>query len=164
MRKALVALALFASTFAVAGVGVDRDREVVFSSYRTYAWHEGRPAASDLLQQRIVSAVDDELKARGLHETDETPDLYVVTHSVFNTDDADRPNTEDPLADWRGWGGGWSRTPADVPAVSFGTLFIDMIDARSGKLVWRGLRSGSQGNGKKIDKTVSKMFSGLPPD
>jgi hypothetical protein len=49
-----------------------------------------------------------------------------------------------------------------------GTLVVDMFDANTKKLLWRGnatdtLSDKSDKNIKKLDKSVEKMFKDFPP-
>jgi hypothetical protein len=75
-----------------------------------------------------------------------------------------------------GFGGGWrwregafgeSTTTADTYKV--GTLVIDLFDANTKTLIWRGsssdtLSDKSDKNIKNLDKGVQKMFDHFPPD
>jgi hypothetical protein len=68
---------------------------------------------------------------------------------------------------WRGFGGfGDSTTTVDTYKV--GTLVIDLFDASTKKLIWRGsasdtLSDKSDKNIKTLDKAVQKMFDRFPP-
>ena len=69
---------------------------------------------------------------------------------------------------WRGFGGfGESTTTADTYKV--GTLVVDLFDANTKALIWRGsssdtLSDKSDKNIKNLDKGVQKMFDHFPPD
>jgi hypothetical protein len=69
---------------------------------------------------------------------------------------------------WRGFGGfGESTTTFDTYTV--GTLVVDLFDAKSKNLVWRGVSSGMLSNksGKNIEKLnrgVQKLFQHFPPE
>ena len=68
---------------------------------------------------------------------------------------------------WRGFGGfGDSTTTVDTYKV--GTLVVDLFDAGTKKLIWRGsasdtLSDKSDKNIKTLDKAVQKMFDRFPP-
>ena len=78
----VAALTLGLATPALSAVSVDHDAKTNFTTFKTYHWGSGTPAASDLHQKRIEAAVDRELKAKGLTrvEGDAPADLLVVTH------------------------------------------------------------------------------------
>src|SRR5207247_1071635 len=68
---------------------------------------------------------------------------------------------------WR-WGGGFGNATTTVDNYKVGTLVVDMFDANSKKLVWRGSSSvslsyKSEKNIKNLDKGVQKMFDHYPP-
>ena len=95
MKRTLCSLAALAALLLVAGcsslsVSYDYDNNVDFAKYRSFAWM-ARPdmlaadaaqaqQRNDLLDRRIRSAVEGELKARGLTPADSGPDLLVVYH------------------------------------------------------------------------------------
>jgi hypothetical protein len=67
---------------------------------------------------------------------------------------------------WRGFGdGNINITEQDYKA---GTLVIDMYDAKTRQLLWRGSAEGTLSdkpakNENKLDKAVAKMFKDFPP-
>jgi len=155
---------LFVSDSASAAkISSGHDPAADFSTYRTFAWRDGKPAEIAKAQGWIVSAVERELVARGLEKLDAGPDLYVMTFALVDK------HTLDELADlttWEFWTGVKSVRAADVGA---GTLVVDLVDAHSEQIVWRGLATGAvsgnvEKNRKKIDKLVRKLFETLPGD
>ena len=69
---------------------------------------------------------------------------------------------------WGGWGGGWGTTQTTVTKVPVGTLLLDMYDANTHQLIWRGrssdtLSNNGDKNTKKLDKDIDKMLNGFPP-
>jgi hypothetical protein len=68
---------------------------------------------------------------------------------------------------WR-WGGGFGDATTSVDTYKVGTLVVDMFDAHTKKLIWRGSASGtlsdkSDKNIKNFDKGVQKMLDHFPP-
>jgi hypothetical protein len=66
---------------------------------------------------------------------------------------------------------GWKR-PMGVTDESWGlemgVLVVDLLDAASGRLIWRGIATGNvakkpEKRGEKLDNTMAKMFKGFPP-
>jgi hypothetical protein len=150
---------------ASAAVNVDHEDGVEFASYRTYAWRAGTEAARPQVQQWIVSAVERELKARGLRKVlDRRADLYVVTHAFAEMNARTRANyVHLDVYDV-------GVITSDVVLATRGTLMIDLLDGDSQRPVWRGMASEVMGDPapeklrKKIDKVTRKMFKSFPPD
>jgi hypothetical protein len=66
------------------------------------------------------------------------------------------------------WKGGYTDFTTTVDTYQVGTLVVDLFDANTKKLVWRGsssksLSSKSDKNFKNLDKGVQKMFEHFPP-
>jgi hypothetical protein len=69
-----------------------------------------------------------------------------------------------------GWGYGAGTTTYEVREREYATLVIDMVDAETGALIWRGKRvtrvhshSKPDDVDKKVNKTVAKILSSFPP-
>jgi hypothetical protein len=160
----IILAALFLSLAApgYAGVSVEHDREADFSRYTTYAWGEGTPARRPDVQELIVAAVERELAARGLRRVDEGASLNVLTHALVDK------HTLEKLADptyFKFWSG---VNIVDPSMLKEGSLVVDLQDAGSETIVWRGLATATvdvsfKKIGRKIDKVVAKMFREFPP-
>jgi hypothetical protein len=69
---------------------------------------------------------------------------------------------------WRGFGG-FGEATTTVDTYKVGTLVVDLFDAHSKTLIWRGsssdtLSDKSEKNIENLDKGVQKMFDHFPPD
>ena len=61
--------------------------------------------------------------------------------------------------------------PADVVQYEAGTLLLDIVDAQTNRLIWRGWTQNSVGDmledrdvmARTIDKAVARMLQRLPP-
>ena len=122
------------------GVRTDYDLETDFSEFESYRWLEPPPARdprleNDLIRKRIRRAVDDELAAKGLtpREAGE-PDLFVTYHAIIERK-VDIETTHYGYG-YRRYGSRYSEVYAREYEV--GTLIIDLVDADSRELVWRG--------------------------
>jgi hypothetical protein len=80
--------------------------------------------------------------------------------------------TTQTRVDVSGYGGyryrSWGTATAHVSEIPIGNLMVDLVDASSGQLVWRGMASGTvsskpEKSEKKINKVVGKMFKDFPP-
>jgi Domain of unknown function (DUF4136) len=163
MRNWIIVVALLAApapTFAQK-VNVDSDRSAAFARYRTYAWTAGTPAANPLAQNRIHAAVESQLAAHGFTPA-ATPDVFVATIVVTH-------QQKELVAN--GFGGGFmlgGYATATVQTYEQGTLVVDLYDARTKQLVWRGkgtdmLSDKPEKNTAKMNKAIAKMFEQYPP-
>jgi len=162
---ALSALALLTLT-AVAyaqQVNTDSDPAARFSQYKTYAWTTGTPSPNPLGEQRIHDAVDGQLRAKGLTLNRERPDLIVATHVMSHEE---KEIVADGFAYGPWWYGG-GITTTRVNTYLQGTLVVDIYDAATKKMIWRGTATDTVSdkaakNTKKINKALTKMFQRYP--
>ena len=151
-------------------VKADYDKRANFAGYKTFAFKKGTDAPTPFAQERIVSAISSQLKARGMSES-ETPDLLVYTHVQISTEQ--RVDTTGfgygGYPGWGGWGGGYATSSAVVTNVPIGTLITDIVDAKTNELVWRGVATDTlltnptpEKSEKRINKAVTKLFYKYP--
>lgn len=156
-------------------VNSDFDDTVNFTPYHTFAWLEQPDQVKDHLTrmgqitQHIEQAIERELQADGYQKADDTPDFFLVYHTSL-----ERQITGATIDTW-GYGyrraglrrGGVMMADVDVHAYQEGTLIIDIVDAKSNTLVWRGTASGAVNSPsqaeKKIDEAVRKILAEFPP-
>jgi hypothetical protein len=160
----LAALALVMSTAAAYAqkVNVDSDPAAPFATYKTYAWVDGTPAPNPLNEDRLHMAVDAHLALRGLRMNTTDPDVVVVTH-VTTKEHQELVVSGFGYGAW--WGGGYGT--ANVETSIEGTLVVDLYDAHTKKMVWRGVATATASdkptkNAKKMDKALDKMFEKFP--
>jgi hypothetical protein len=150
-------------------VKTDFDHQANFSHYKTYSWQEIKPENS-LWTARIKSAVDAQLAAKGWTKVESGADVAVVAIATSHTE-----KTLQTFYDgmgggwrWRGFGGMGEATTTEQDYKE-GTLVVDMYDAKTKQLVWRGssgdtVSNNAQKNEKNLDKGVAKMFRKFPPE
>jgi hypothetical protein len=185
MRASLLLLPLLLLLSACQTPRLERDFDPNrdFAAYRSWSWQE--PAVqfkpndprinSDLTSQRIRSAVSEQLDQRGLRAAAaNTPgDLKVQMWMIV---DNRQQQVSTQVGGWSDpWGGGFWGGPSYVETRTLdyqvGTLQIDMLDGKDGKLVWRGsaeqvLRSRQPSPGEReasIRATVAEVLSQYPP-
>ncbi|HTF18450.1 MAG TPA: DUF4136 domain-containing protein, partial [Chryseolinea sp.] len=93
-----------------------------------------------LNKTRIVNAVDNEMTARGYTKSD-NPDFLVDLHVKLEQEESATATTTGAGGYGRwgyGWGGGFSTTTVDVNKYTNGTLFVNVIDKASEKIIWQG--------------------------
>jgi Domain of unknown function (DUF4136) len=146
-------------------VHTDYDKNVVFEKFHTYSW--GRVQTSNpLWQTRVEDAIDKSLQEKGWQKVASGGD--VVVSAVGATHNQQEYTTfYDGMGGWRWRGFGEATTMVDTYKV--GTLVVDLYDASSKQLVWRGTATNTlsdkpENNEKSLDKAVDKMFKKFPPD
>ena len=148
-----------------AQVKTDYDRSANFEQYRTYSWEKVN-TRDQLMVDRIKSAVNAALAAKGWTEVPSGGDAALVAVETTRNQ-----QTLDTF--YNGFGGGWrwggfGDATTTVENYKVGTLVVDIFDANSKKLIWRGsasdtLSNNSDKNIKELDKSVNKMFNHFPP-
>ncbi len=169
-----LAVLLFAMPAAALDVYVDYDRSVDFSAYKTFKWgrtpNTSLSGQSPLMHSRIKNGIEFYLVEGGKIEVDEDPDLYVTYHT--STSDETQFSISgmgygfstgwswDPY--WggtSGMSGGGANTTTNVSTYKSGTLVIDIWDARTKNIVWRGTaESAIPENPKKAAKKIEKIL------
>jgi hypothetical protein len=158
-------ISLLATVAMAVSVIVDWDRQADFSGFRTYAWAKGTEGPV-FLQTRVVEAVEAELQARGYERVESGADIYVVTHAVM--DEQALIDVGEVGAAALFSGGGMGTRSVNTSELDVGILVVDIFDADSKELVWRGQASATVTNDKekrdkRIGKAVAKMFKKFPP-
>ena len=142
---------ILAGVLILAGMGCssmainnDYDTNADFRSYKTFDWLDNRPGIGENVRARIQehqlfdkwlrTAVAAEFGAKGLERDEVDPDLLVIYHVGAGG--------EIDVTDWGyrygiAYFGGYSRD-IDVYAYREGTLVLDLIDAKTMDLIWRG--------------------------
>src|ERR1700732_3366822 len=162
---------LFAGTSPAQQVKTDYDRDVNFAQYKTYSWEQVK--TKDALDiDRIKSAVNAALTAKGWTQVDSGGDVSIVAMEI--THEQQTLNTfYDGFGGGWGWGrfggGGFGDATTTTETYKVGSLVVDLFDAKTKTLVWRGsssdtLSNNAQKNTKNLDKGVQKMFAHFPPE
>jgi len=143
---------------AAATVNYDNDPSYNFSNPKTFTWVEKTSPEYPLAHPRIVKAVETQLDAKGLKAAASGGDLTVDYHVILKN--------RAQVTAW-GYQPGWGRS-IDVQQYTEGTLVVDLIDAATDKLVWRGSATdvasdSPQTNEKRINKAMEKLFKKYPP-
>jgi hypothetical protein len=144
-------------------VNIDSDPAAPFATYRTYAWTAGTPAPNALSEQRLHAAVDAKLAGEGLAMNTTAPDVIVATHVTTK-------ERQELIANGFGygpWGFGGGLGTASVETFIDGTLVVDLYDAKTKKMVWRGVATATASdkptkNTDKMNKALDKMFEKYP--
>jgi hypothetical protein len=188
-------MGLAVSAMALGSVAVrgqdsyDYRRGANFANIRTFAFKATPPMApeayktttydSPIQRERTNAFIAQQLEARGMKQVDQNPDVYIVTHRTYKTD-----YTYYGPYGWGGpywWGGyygagyypgwgGWGGYGGGyVYEELLGTLTVDVEDARTGTLLWRGIEtkrvhqsSKPQKRDKRVSDEVADVFKHFP--
>lgn len=160
-------LALLGTILFAQSVTHDLDRAANFSKFKTYTWVRGTNLNDELNHRRIMRAVEAQLTARGFSkvETTANPDVLVAYHASFDRD------LEINASGWGGYRFAGPRTgSARVEGIVVGTLAIDVVDAQTKNIVWRGMatkeldaKASPEKKEKNINKAAEKIFKNYPP-
>ncbi|HVC21495.1 MAG TPA: DUF4136 domain-containing protein [Vicinamibacterales bacterium] len=172
---ALVTLLLPATSFAQStqSTRYDFDRMATFSNAKTYTLKIGTGAGNPAVDSEIMADIEAQLQAKGLKQSDTAPDLVIVYHVAF--DKAQNISAfSSSIGDYGPypyqWGAGWGSTDVRMNHIAVGTLVIDVIDAHSKSLIWRGLALNevspavtTADHGKNIEQAVARILGNYPP-
>jgi hypothetical protein len=164
-------LLLLAGAAFAQQVKTDYDRKADFAQYQTYSW-ENVHTQNSLWVDRIKAAVNAELTAKGWKPVESGGDIAIMAMEM--TRDHQTLNTYyGSFGGGWGWGrfgglGNFGDSTTTISTYKVGTLVVDLFDAKTKQLVWRGsasdtLSDKSDKNIKALDKGVRKMFDHFPP-
>ena len=171
--NAVIAMAALAVACSSVKVQTEYDRAANFKGYKTYAWipqqpgPEQAPAARDpRVREAVIHGVEDALAKKGLQRTEQSPDLLIAVHGwAVNRIDV------------KNYGYAYGPSPygyyptlatggVDVRQYRDGTLIIDLIDASTHQMVWRGTATDTFDPGaeaKTVSNAVAKTLDEYPP-
>lgn len=178
----LATLFLWCLPLTAQQVRANWSKDAPFASYKTYQWIPSEATNHPFYRQFVNEYANYALthKKRLTPVTaSEHPDLLVTYH--FTTQEVMDTETYGygfgsgwGWGGW-GWGGGWggwgglnSYQTRAVPRV-MGYLTLDMIDARTNKIVWRGeaiqpdVTKSGNAEEKQVANSIYKMLKRYPP-
>jgi hypothetical protein len=176
LAAAALALLLVPGLAAAQKTSYDFDKTADFTTFKTYTLKEGTSVGQKLIDDRIVAAIETQLKAKGLTRNDSSPDVAVVYHIAFDkekdisTFSSGYGGGYGPYG--YGWGGGWGggTTSTQVRDILIGTLVVDIADAKKSQVAWRGMgvkevktQTSPDKRDKSINDAVKKIFKNYPP-
>ncbi|MCC7054370.1 MAG: DUF4136 domain-containing protein [Gemmatimonadaceae bacterium] len=164
-RLAVVSSTAVLAACASVSAGADFDPAIRLDQYHSFDWGAGdtMPAGdvrldnNPFFDSRVRAAVELEMAAKGVQRRTTSPDLLVHYHvsvrqrvDVVRTDEA------------RGYTDPWMRQGSTVVEFDEGTLLLDVADARTKKIVWRGWSqtdvTGLLDNPREMEKRVSESI------
>jgi hypothetical protein len=151
-------------------VKIDFDKAFDFSTVKTYAISIGTKWGNDLSERRVLAEIDEAIAAKGWRKVDAAQaNAIVVLHGATQTKRSANTFYSGGYGGYgyRGFGGmGTSQTVVSEYAV--GTLVVDMFDAKSKQLIFRGtaedeISDNAEKNAKRLEKASTKLFKNFPP-
>lgn len=139
-----------------------------FNSYKTYKLRIDDLKLNDIDKDRVLNELSRQLQSKGL-ASGENPDLIINVKA--NHKKVTDITTNSPYGMW-GWGGpfGWGVGVNRTWSSNYneGALIVDLIDARTNKLVWQGIGSGisvdsPKAKQRQIPEIVAEIMANYPP-
>lgn len=188
MRHAIYPVAALVLAACGPSITVTQDSAVPLPGAATYVW--GPPPAhvpnaqgiveqSPIIQQRVRTAIDHELQAKGYRLTDSATAAFMVRFAIGSRMDVTEVNSQPASASgvvpsnvcggascWSGWDYGWDGgQTSDVLQRKSGVV-VDLVDRKSGALAWRGIyadaATGKVPSQENVQKAAAKLFAKLP--
>jgi hypothetical protein len=181
LRVSAVALAATLAGCSTMKVATEYEASAPFEAYKTWAWLAVDPGQDQaaairnpLVRKMVVEAVDREMAKKGFAKTspDAGPDLYVTVIGAAN-------RRIEVTSYGYAYAGPYAYAPygyypvmaapaaTEMREVADGTLVLDLVDAKSKTLVWRGTASDSVTSVETVrgtvDEAVRKMLENYPP-
>jgi hypothetical protein len=164
-KFAVCAMAMCIASAVAVGqtVSVNYNHNQSFSGYHTYAWgtNNANQIQNSILAQVAQQDIDTAMQAKGLQKVteDQKPDLLITANGGM------KQQTSYTAMGMRGFGGGMGTISPEQNVV--GTMIVDLYDAKSQSLVWRGmaqdtLSNNGDKNQKMVQSAISKMFKQWP--
>ena len=173
-RLILLAAALAATPSFAAKPQIQWNTEYDFSSISTFMWQDSPVAVSlaqsePFLHGHIVNAIEFQLTSSGLTEVQGNADVLVTYYGSVDTEVQLQSNSFG--YGWGGYGGpGWGYygyggggpVSTTTRAVEYqrGTLVVDIVDASTNELIWRGTSAeiSVTDDIEKLQKNITKAI------
>ena len=152
-------------------VKIDYDKAFNFAPVKTYSIAIATPWGNNLSERRVLEEIDQEIASKGWKKVpDGQSDIIVLLHGATKT----KQNVNTFYSGgyggygYRGWGGGMGSAQTTVSEYRVGTLVVDMFDAKSKNLVFRGtaedeISDNPDRNKSRLEKASTKLFKNFPP-
>ena len=175
--KSVYTLVIFSLGFLLSGcsmttVNYDYDTAFDFSNLTDYGWLDIPDdfPATEIVVQRIKSAVNQKMGAKGFKQVSESPDFLI---SLQGFRDIIRQGVEGGIV-YRGYNrGGYNRgydRRYEVYEYEEGTLTLTIINTGNNALIWEGSATmeiepnrSTEAKEKRTQEVVTKLLANFPP-
>ena len=178
LLMALIVLALAACSSIP--VSQDFEQGFDFSGLKTFAWEPnennswGLAASNQLVDRRIRGAIENNLTSRQFSQVDANEADFLVSYNVVVDQRIRSSNISGGVSVGRSsrsrHGSIGISTGSQIRTYEQGTLYIDVVDVASDKLVWRGVSSQAlpdlsdpQRLTDHVNATVAAVMAQFPP-
>ena len=176
---ACAAFSLLPATVRADSIKTDFDHKANFTSYHTYSW--GNVKVTDQFNaDRIKNSVNDLLQQKGWKEVPSGGQVTIMATDNIHSEQEAETYYNGMGGGWgMGWGwgwGGWGMASGGLDEMATTTttdvrnahVVVDMFDASSKALLWRGVSRGelsnnSDANRKHLHEDIAKMLKNFPP-
>jgi hypothetical protein len=174
LKTIVVAGAVVVAASSVASaqdVTRDFDKDANFSAIKTFNAKIGTGWGNPITEKRVQAEIEQELETKGWKKAadEKSADAVVVLHGATQVKkDLNTFYSGMGGYGYRGWGGGMGSAQTTVSEYKVGTLVVDIFDAKSKNLIYRGTASDEisdkpEKNQKKMQKVADKLFKDFPP-
>jgi len=183
MKKLLylaTAFLLIASFASAQDVSYNYDQKADFTKFKTYKWVTipGAEQPDELTVKMILQAIETQMTAKGLKKVDGGEADLLVGYQVAVSKEKEVTTFGSPTYGYGpGWGGRWyggyyggGVSTTTTSTILIGSLALDMYDAATKTLAWRGLASkqidtkaSPEKRQKNLDKGMAKLLKNFPP-
>jgi hypothetical protein len=141
-------------------INTDYDQQFDFATLKTYAIHPQITAKTlNLVQQRVVTAIDADLSKKGFTKVDPSAADFLVAFQTSAQDKVD-------VSSW-GYGGWYGYGGVSAYSYTEGQLTIDMVDRDNAQMIYRGSGTAIAGDKapdqEQVSFAVSKLLKDFPP-
>jgi uncharacterized protein YceK len=123
-------------------VSYDYDKTTDFTKYKTYDYTEETKTLGgsngQLIKQRLLSSVDQEMTSRGYTKSEGNADMLVELHIKTEQKQTATAYSTGGYGRYRYGGMGMGTTSINYDDYTDGTLFINIVDKSADKLIWQG--------------------------
>jgi hypothetical protein len=174
LQGTALVMTLAAGTMLAQETSTDFDHNANFAQYHTFCFNKVY-ASDPTVQGKLKDAIAKDLTAKGWQQSDSGCNISVAAvgdvkgqkeYQTFYDSLGPEWAWSAGLSGWGTWGNESSITSVDN--IPVGLLIVDLYDANSKQLVWRGtsrdyLSGNEDKNAEKLSKSVNKMFNKFPP-
>jgi hypothetical protein len=149
------------------------DKNTDFSKYKTYKWVNipSSKKLDDLTADQLIGTLNVELAKKDLKKSDsDKPDLY-IGYQIIPAKDKHLNHLNLGMAYGAPAGGTSGSTATSTTVVHSGQLILDMYDANTKQMVWRGMvpdaidaNAKPDKKQKHMDRAVERLLKNYPPE
>ncbi len=159
-------------------VAYNFDQNADFSKYKTYRWVK-HPQSLDIDQitlNQLKTSTEAELAKKGLTVSNTDQSDLVIVYQLATQNEKEITSWDTGYGYGPGWRGGWyggggmGMSTSTTNTITIGAVVLDMYDASTKNLIWRGKASKTldpkakpDKRQKNIQKAVAKLLKNYPP-